>query len=245
MSSRSFAPARSLGPRQRWTPGERLTGRADPDGDGYGPVVGVLALQGDVLEHLRALGRVGARAVEVRSREELAEVDALVLPGGESTTIGKLLAIYDLRAPLVERIRAGMPVLGTCAGMILLARLLDQTVAQPTLGVLGIEVRRNAFGRQVDSFDVALPVPLLGDPPVDVSFIRAPVVTAVLDDDVEVLATVDRGPVTGPVLVRQGQVWAAAFHPEVTGDDRLHATFVAAVTAHRDRIARGAGRDGT
>lgn len=228
MSSRAFAPSRTLRPR-RWTPGERLTGVTDRPGPADGPRVGVLALQGDVLEHLRALRRVGAHAVEVRSRAALDEVDALVLPGGESTTIGKLLAIFDLHDPLVARIRDGMPVLGTCAGMILLAARLDQTAPQPTLGVLDVEVRRNAFGRQVDSFDVTLPVPELGERPVDVAFIRAPVVTAVLADDVEVLATVDHGPVTGPVLVRQGARWAASFHPEVTGDDRLHAAFVRAV----------------
>jgi pyridoxal 5'-phosphate synthase pdxT subunit len=212
----------------RWTPGERLAGRealATPRPGA--PVVGVLALQGDVLEHLRALRRVGADAREVRTREQLDAVDALVLPGGESTTIGRLLEVFDLLEPVRERLDAGTPALGTCAGMILLARELDQDRPQPVLGVLDVRVRRNAFGRQRDSFDVALAVPLLGDPPVDVSFIRAPVVTDVLADDVEVLAEVDQG----PVLVRQGHLWAAAFHPEVTGDDRLHAAFVTTVAA--------------
>jgi pyridoxal 5'-phosphate synthase pdxT subunit len=210
-----------------WTPGERLVGRepVPVPADGA-PVVGVLALQGDVLEHLRALRRVGAEAREVRTREQLEAVDALVLPGGESTTIGRLLEVFELLDPVRDRIRAGTPVLGTCAGMILLARELDQPRPQPLLGVLDVRVRRNAFGRQRDSFDVRLPVPALGEPALDVSFIRAPVVTAVLADDVEVLAEVPRG----PVLVRQGHVWAAAFHPEVTGDDRLHAAFVGAVT---------------
>lgn len=232
MSSRSFAPPRSLD-RRRWTPGERLVGRTPaPAASSSGADaahVGVLALQGDVLEHLRALRRVGAHATEVRTRAQLDAVDAIVLPGGESTTIGRLLEVFDLAAPLRERIVAGTPVLGTCAGMILLADELDQPVAQPTLGVLDVRVRRNAFGRQLDSFDVALDVPVLGEVPVDVSFIRAPVVTAVLADDVEVLAAVD----AGPVLVRQGQVWAAAFHPEVTGDDRLHAAFVASLAPRR------------
>lgn len=235
MTSRAFAPPRQLsrpagtasGPR--WTPGERLVGERPRDDAGDGPRVGVLALQGDVLEHLRALRRVGARAVQLRTPAQLDGLDAVVLPGGESTTIGKLLALVGLTGPLQRRIAGGLPVLGTCAGMILLARRLDQTVPQPTLGALGVEVRRNAFGRQVDSFDVRLPVPSLGEAPVDVSFIRAPVVTALLDDDVEVLARVDHGPVTGPVLVRQGEVWASAFHPEVTGDDRLHDAFVRAV----------------
>jgi pyridoxal 5'-phosphate synthase pdxT subunit len=211
--------------RPRWTPGERLVHRDDPVAAPGAPVVGVLALQGDVLEHLRALRRVGADAREVRTREQLAAVDALVLPGGESTTIGRLLEVFELLEPVRDRIVGGTPVLGTCAGMILLANELDQTRPQPLLEVLAVRVRRNAFGRQRDSFDVSLPVPLLGDPPVDVSFIRAPVVTAVFDDEVEVLAEVE----LGPVLVRQGQVWAAAFHPELTGDDRLHAAFVAAV----------------
>jgi pyridoxal 5'-phosphate synthase pdxT subunit len=211
----------------RWTPGERLAGREPFTPPPGAPVVGVLALQGDVLEHLRALRRVGADAREVRTRDQLDAVDALVLPGGESTTIGRLLEVFDLLGPVRERLEAGMPALGTCAGMILLARELDQDRQQPLLGVLDVRVRRNAFGRQRDSFDVALDVPLLGDPPVDVSFIRAPVVTDVLGDDVEVLAEVDQG----PVLVRQGHLWAAAFHPEVTGDDRLHAALVAAVPA--------------
>lgn len=191
------------------------------------PVVGVLALQGDVLEHLRALRRVGADAREVRTREQLDAVDALVIPGGESTTIGRLLEVFDLHAPLRDRIRSGTPVLGTCAGMILLAAELDQERPQPLLEVLDVRVRRNAFGRQRDSFDVELAVPELGDAPVDVSFIRAPVVTDLLADDVEILAEVE----LGPVLVRQGHVWASSFHPELTGDDRLHAAFVAAVPA--------------
>jgi pyridoxal 5'-phosphate synthase pdxT subunit len=216
----------------RWTPGERLVGPRSADDRALGedaPLVGVLALQGDVLEHLRALRRVGVRATEVRTREQLDAVDAVVLPGGESTTIGRLLEVFDLLGPLRDRIRTGTPVLGTCAGMILLAAELDQVASQPTLGVLDVRVRRNAFGRQVDSFDVHLEVPSLGPGPVDVSFIRAPVVTAVLADDVDVLAVVDGQ----PVLVRQGEVWAAAFHPEVTGDDRLHAAFAASVRARR------------
>jgi len=213
-----------------WTPGERLVGRdAVPPPPPGAPVVGVLALQGDVLEHLRMLRRVGADAREVRTRDQLDEVDALVLPGGESTTIGRLLEVFDLLEPVRDRIRGGTPAFGTCAGMILLAAELDQDRPQPLLGVLDVRVRRNAFGRQRESFDVTLAVPELGDPPVDVSFIRAPVVTDVLADDVEVLAEVE----LGPVLVRQAHVWAAAFHPEVTGDDRLHGAFVAAVAARR------------
>jgi pyridoxal 5'-phosphate synthase pdxT subunit len=207
-----------------WTPGERLANRipsAQPPDDA--PVVGVLALQGDVLEHLRALRRVGADAIEVKTREKLDEVDALVIPGGESTTIGRLLDVFDLRVPVRKRILDGMPAFGTCAGMILLSRELVQERPQPLLEVLDIRTKRNAFGRQIQSFDVALDVAGFDDGPMDVSFIRAPRVEAVLSDDVEVLARVDEW----PVLVRQGHVWAAAFHPEVTGDDRLHTAFVA------------------
>jgi pyridoxal 5'-phosphate synthase pdxT subunit len=242
--------ARIVGPpgrRPRWTPGEplvtgdrasRRAGRSAQLGPRRGqastppaaplpdaPVVGVLALQGDVLEHLRALARVGAQPVQVRTRDDLAAVDALVLPGGESTTIGKLLERFGLLAPLRARITAGLPVFATCAGMILLSDELDQPVDQPRIGGLHVRTRRNAFGRQRDSFDTRIEVAGIAGGPVDVAFIRAPRVEAVLADDVEVLATVDGH----PVVVRQGPLWAAAFHPELTGDDRLHAAFVAAV----------------
>lgn len=207
-------------------PGERLVGAEPapvlPDD---APVVGVLALQGDVLEHLRALGRCGARATRVRSVADLDAVDAIVIPGGESTTIGKLLVRTGMLEPLRERILAGLPTFGTCAGMIVLSTELDQDEPQPVLGVLDVLTRRNAFGRQVDSFDTALEVAGIDGGPMDVSFIRAPWVERVLSDDVEVLASVDGK----PVVVRQGHVLAAAFHPEVTGDDRLHAAFVASV----------------
>lgn len=213
-----------------WVPGERLTGRrpggpdgavrADWDVDGDGPRIGVLALQGDVLEHLRVLARVGARPVRVRRVDHLEGLDGLVLPGGESTTIGKLLGLTGMLEPLRARIRAGFPVLGTCAGMILLADRLAQQVEQPLLGGLGVEVERNAFGRQVDSFDTVVDVAGIG--PMDASFIRAPRVTEVLADDVEVLGVVGEH----PVVVRRGALLASAFHPEVTGDDRLHALFV-------------------
>ena len=215
----------------RWIPGERLDGRlAVPedtraDGEVAAPLIGVLALQGDVLEHLRALRRVGARALQVKTAAQLAEVDALVLPGGESTTIGKLLARFELLAPLQTLIADGMPVLGTCAGMILLSDELDQDEPQPLVGGLHVRTRRNAFGRQLDSFDTRIEVAGIDGGPMDVAFIRAPRVEEVLSDEVEVLASVDGH----PVVVRQGPLWAAAFHPEVTGDDRLHAAFVAAV----------------
>ena len=206
-----------------WVPGERLAGReADPEPADGAPVVGVLALQGDVLEHLRALRRCGARAVRVRTLADLEGLDGIVIPGGESTTIGKLLVLAGLLEPLGERITAGLPAFGTCAGMILLSRELDQDAPQPVLGVLGVRTRRNAFGRQVDSFDTALAIQGVDGGPMDVSFIRAPWVEDVLDADVEVLAEVD----DRPVVVRQGNVLATAFHPEVTGDDRLHRAFV-------------------
>jgi pyridoxal 5'-phosphate synthase pdxT subunit len=212
--------------RRSWTPGERLAGHpsAPTPADGA-PVIGVLALQGDVLEHLRALQRCGADAVQVRTPEQLAAVDGLVLPGGESTTIGKLLDRFGLLGPLRQRIAAGLPAFGTCAGMILLSDELDQDRPQPLVGGLAIRTRRNAFGRQVDSFDTKLEVVGVAGGPMDVSFIRAPRVEAVLDDAVEVLAEVDGH----PVVVRQGRLLAAAFHPEVTGDDRLHAAFVRSV----------------
>ena len=215
----------------RWIPGERLDGRLSvrddirADGEVAAPLIGVLALQGDVLEHLRALRRVGARALQVKTAAQLAEVDALVLPGGESTTIGKLLARFELLAPLQTLIADGMPVLGTCAGMILLSDELDQDEPQPLVGGLHVRTRRNAFGRQLDSFDTRIEVAGIDGGPMDVAFIRAPRVEEVLSDEVEVLASVDGH----PVVVRQGPLWAAAFHPEVTGDDRLHAAFVTAM----------------
>ncbi len=210
----------------RWTPGERLAGRAPlPDAPEGAPVVGVLALQGDVLEHLRALRRCGALATEVRTAAGLAQVDALVLPGGESTTIGKLLERFELMQPIRDRIAAGMPTFGTCAGMILLSDELEQDRPQPLIGGLHVRTRRNAYGRQLDSFDTRIEVAGIDGGPMDVAFIRAPRVEQVLADEVEVLAEVEGF----PVIVRQDRLLAAAFHPEVTGDDRLHAAFVASV----------------
>lgn len=224
--------------RARWTPGDRLDrarGKADAEGEGpivEAPRVGVLALQGDVLEHLRALRRCGAIASEVRRVEDLEGIDALVVPGGESTTIGKLLERLDLLEPVRARVRAHMPVFGTCAGMILLSDELDQPIDQPRIGGLAVRTRRNAFGRQRESFDTRIEVAGIGGAPMDVAFIRAPRVEQILSEDVEVLARVG----DHPVVVRQGNVLAAAFHPEVTGDDRLHAAFVSDVRramAHR------------
>lgn len=199
--------------------------------DGDGPVVGVLALQGDVLEHLRALADVGARPRRVRSLRDLGEVDALVIPGGESTTIGRQLVRADLLEPLRARVHAGMPTFGTCAGLILLSRELAQEVPQPLIGGLDVRTRRNAFGRQVDSFEVDLEIEGMGGGPVRAVFIRAPWIEEV-GTGVDVLATV-RG---HPVLVAQGHVVGASFHPELTADRRLHAWFVErarSLTAHR------------
>ncbi|UAL31271.1 pyridoxal 5'-phosphate synthase glutaminase subunit PdxT [Nocardioides rotundus] len=197
------------------------------------PVVGVLALQGDVREHLRVLTALGAEALPVRRPAELARCDALVLPGGESTTMVRLLRTFELLEPLRERVGAGLPVLGTCAGMILLAdRILDGAPGQETVGGLDATVRRNAFGRQVDSFDTRLDFAGL-DGTVDASFIRAPWVEEA-GAGVEVLARIDADPALGEragriVAVRQGALMATSFHPEVSGDHRVHAQFLALV----------------
>ncbi len=200
------------------------------------PTVGVFALQGDVREHLAALTSVGADAVAVRRPTELARCDALVLPGGESTTMAKLARTFELLEPLRDRVKTGMPTFGTCAGMILLAdRIEDGAVGQETIGGLDITVRRNAFGRQVDSFEGDLVFAGLAEP-VHAIFIRAPWVERV-GDGVEVLARVqtgghpDRSPVGRIVAVRQGHLMATSFHPEVGGDTRVHEQFVGLVAA--------------
>jgi 5'-phosphate synthase pdxT subunit len=192
--------------------------------------VGVLALQGDVREHLAALTECGMVAVPVRRPEELAGVDAMVLPGGESTTMSRLLESFELLETLRERIAGGMPTYGSCAGMILLAReVLDGRPDQRQLGGLDVVVRRNAFGRQVDSFETDLEFAGVTGGPVHAVFIRAPWVESARDA-VEVLARVpgDRaeGGVKGRIVaVRQGMVLATAFHPELTGDGRVHRLF--------------------
>lgn len=190
------------------------------------PSIGVLAVQGDVREHVRVLRSIGADAFTVRRPAELARCDGLVLPGGESTTMAKLARTFDLFDPLVERIRDGMPTFGTCAGMILLAdRIEDGIEGQETLGGLDITVRRNAFGRQVDSFEGDIDVDGLGAP-VHAVFIRAPWVEDV-GSTVEVLATIPEGPAAGRIVaVRQGSIMATSFHPEVGDDDRVHRSFV-------------------
>ncbi|MFJ6676699.1 pyridoxal 5'-phosphate synthase glutaminase subunit PdxT [Actinosynnema sp. NPDC091369] len=197
-------------------------------------VVGVLALQGDVREHLVALAEADVLARPIRRPEELAEVDGVVLPGGESTAISRLLATFDLLEPLRARIKEGMPAYGSCAGMILLAdRVLDGRPDQHQLGGLDIVVRRNAFGRQVDSFEAELDFTEVGQ--VHAVFIRAPWVESA-GSDVEVLARVpeteDAGEAAGRIVaVRQGHVLATSFHPELTGDGRVHRLFVDMVRA--------------
>lgn len=185
------------------------------------PAIGVFALQGDVREHLQTLTALGADAFAVRRPSELARCDGLVLPGGESTTMAKLARTFDLLDPLRERIAGGMPTFGTCAGMILLAdRIEGGTADQETIGGLDVTVRRNAFGRQVDSFEADLPFAGLADP-VHAVFIRAPWVEAT-GAGVEVLAEAQGH----PVAVRQGHLMATSFHPEVDGDGRVHRVFL-------------------
>jgi len=198
--------------------------------------VGVLGLQGDVREHLRAVRECGLDSVLVRRAEELAEVDALILPGGESTTMSRLLVAFDLMEPLRVRLAEGMPAYGSCAGMILLCReILDGRPDQRQLAVLDAVVRRNAFGRQVDSFEADLDFAGIVNGPVRAVFIRAPWVEQV-GSDVEVLARVPEVAAAGSaagriVAIRQGSVLATAFHPELTGDRRVHQLFCEMVTS--------------
>jgi 5'-phosphate synthase pdxT subunit len=192
-------------------------------------VIGVFALQGNVREHLAMLEQVGVEARAVRRPSELEHVDAMVLPGGESTTMDKLARAFELFEPLQKRIADGMPVFGTCAGMIMLANEITGGIeGQETLGGLDVTVRRNAFGRQVDSFEADLEFPSLGagfDTPYHAVFIRAPWVERV-GRDVEVLSTVRSGPATGRIVaVRHDRLLATSFHPEMTGDARLHGYF--------------------
>ncbi|MFN4000785.1 pyridoxal 5'-phosphate synthase glutaminase subunit PdxT [Microcella sp.] len=192
------------------------------------PPVGVFALQGDVREHVAVLRGLGADVLEVRTPAHLDEVGGLVIPGGESSVMDKLSRLFGLRDPLRERIANGMPVYGTCAGLIMLAdRLHDAIDGQLSFGGLDVAVRRNAFGTQLDSFETDLAVPVLGEPPVHAVFIRAPVVDEV-GAGVEVLAALDDGRV---VAVEQGRLMGTSFHPEVAGESRFHARFLEHVAA--------------
>lgn len=188
--------------------------------------VGVLSLQGDVREHMRALEDCGVHAVEVRRPNEIEEIDALVLPGGESTTIAHLAQTFGVFDLISSRIRSGLPVYGSCAGMILLAdRVLDATADQRTFGGMDITVRRNAFGRQVDSFEIDIAIEGLTHSPLRAVFIRAPWVEQV-GPGVEVISSVTREGVSHAVAVRQGRLLATSFHPELTEDSRLHRYFI-------------------
>lgn len=207
-----------------------LTFRKVPRVSSSTPTIGVLALQGDVREHLVALAEADALARPVRRPEELAEVDGLVIPGGESTTMSKLATLFGLMEPLRERIREGLPVYGTCAGMIMLAdKILDGRDDQETFGGIDMIVRRNAFGRQNESFETAVEVDGVDGGPVEGVFIRAPWVEST-GSGVEILARLTDGTV---VAVRQGALLATSFHPELTGDHRVHRLFVDMVRAAR------------
>lgn len=191
--------------------------------------IGVLAVQGDFREHLDTLRAIGVEGVEVRLPADLDGVDALILPGGESTAMRRLIARWALREPILELAREGAPIFGTCAGMIILAKEIAGG-EDPVLPLLDVTVVRNAFGRQLDSFEGDLSVPLLGDGPVHGVFIRAPTIERV-GDGVDVLARLDDGRV---IAVREGNVLATAFHPELAGETRFHRLLAAMAEAHRE-----------
>jgi 5'-phosphate synthase pdxT subunit len=192
-------------------------------------VIGVLALQGDVAEHMSMLEHLGATPVSVKQVEQLDQIEGLIIPGGESTTIGKLLRRYEMLEPLRRKVKAGFPVYGTCAGMILLASEIDGAgVDQPSIGGMDIAVQRNAFGRQRESFEADVEVPALGDEPVHAVFIRAPAINSA-GVDVDVLGRLPDGKA---VVARQGNLLVSAFHPELTNDARMHRYFID-IVGHR------------
>lgn len=193
-----------------------------------GPVVGVLALQGDVVEHVAALERSGVRPVTVKRLDQLASIDGLIVPGGESTTVMRLLDRAGLAEPIVARVRAGMPLWGTCMGLIVAAREVIG-VEQPSLDLIDVSVRRNAFGRQNESVEVALPIAVLGPEPFPAIFIRAPWIERA-GPSVDVLAERDGH----GVMVRQGNVLGTSFHPELSGDGRVHAYFLSMIQRRDD-----------
>jgi 5'-phosphate synthase pdxT subunit len=193
-----------------------------------GAPVGVLALQGDFREHIAVLKSLGSDAVGVRRPSELAEVSGLIIPGGESSVIDKLTRLFDLAEPLKKAIADGLPVWGTCAGLIMLAdTVLDGMEGQQSLGGLDIAVRRNAFGSQLDSFETDLSIPVVGDPELHAVFIRAPIVETV-SSAVSTLASLPDGRI---VAVEQGNLLGTSFHPEMTGDTRFHEYFLSKVAA--------------
>ena len=191
--------------------------------------IGVLALQGAFIEHEKILARIGIKPVEVRLPKHLDGLDGLIIPGGESTSIGKLAVKWHLMEPIRALAQSGRPIWGTCAGMILMAKeVVDGVPDQPLLNLMDIAVRRNAFGRQVDSFEADLTVPVLGAEPFHAVFIRAPLIERV-GEEVEIIASVEGGAMgegTSPVAARQGNLLATAFHPELMEDDRFHRYFL-------------------
>jgi 5'-phosphate synthase pdxT subunit len=191
-------------------------------------IIGVLALQGDFIEHIVSLEKLGARAIPVRKPDELKELDGLIIPGGESTTIMKLLHSYGFLKQLKKMISNGLPVMGTCAGMILMAKNVSDSSVE-TLSLIDMEVKRNAFGRQVDSFEVKLDIPALGAEPFPAVFIRAPLVEKT-GSQVEVLGKLNGN---SAVAVRQGKLMALAFHPELGNDYRLHRYFLESVVGNK------------
>jgi pyridoxal 5'-phosphate synthase pdxT subunit len=185
--------------------------------------IGVLALQGDFEAHIKMLEELGVEGKAVRLPKHLENLDGIILPGGESTTIGKLMVLYGLDEPLQQKIREGLPIWGTCAGLILLACEMDNALEdQPLLASMHIRVRRNAFGSQRESFETDLTVPAIGEAPFHAFFIRGPAVESV-GSGVEVLATLDDGTI---VAVREGHLLGTAFHPEIGGDPRFHQYFL-------------------
>ena len=196
------------------------------------PLVGVLALQGDVVEHIAALERAGADAIAVKTREDLDRIDGLVIPGGESTTVMKLLARFGLGEPIQARVRSGMPLWGTCMGMIVAAHDVAG-LDQPTLGLIDITVRRNAFGRQNESAEVQLPIAVLGEKPFPAIFIRAPWIERV-GPSVELLAERDGH----GVMVREGHVLGTSFHPELSNDERVHAYFLKLIAEAKENVGK-------
>ncbi len=201
--------------------------------------IGVLALQGDFIEHISTLKRLGVKAIPVRKPDELKDLDGLIFPGGESTTITGLMHSFNLFKPLKELARAGLPIMGTCAGTVLMAKKVTNSDVSP-LGFMDIEVRRNAFGRQVASFETELIIPTLGEKPFAAIFIRAPLILST-GPEVEILARLDSGTI---VAVRQDSKLAIAFHPELGSDLRLHSYFLEIVAAHK-LIAQDGIQSGT
>lgn len=190
--------------------------------------IGVLAAQGAFAEHIAILHRLKVEALPVRLPQELVGLDGLIIPGGESTSISKLMQDYNLMSEIANLAKNGLPIFGTCAGMILLAKEISDSDAKP-LGVMDITVRRNAFGRQKDSFETELPIPVLGEKPFSAVFIRAPIIEQV-NSGVEILARLADGTI---VATRQGKLLASAFHPELTDDLRFHQYFLNIVAEHK------------